>query len=82
MIMFLKRNTENARYARNASLLLFIPLLWVVSPVVGYVIGDMVDTAVGLTGTFNIVGFFLGIAAAVRETWLILHRVIKGHTRT
>ena len=59
---------------RTAGLLLAIPTLLIVSPLVGFWIGDWLDRRAGTGPWLGLVGLFLGFAAAGRETCRIYRR--------
>jgi len=56
-------------------MLLAIPSLLLVSPLVGYFLGKLVDRWLGTTSAWSIVGLVLGFVAAGREIYLIIRRV-------
>jgi F0F1-type ATP synthase assembly protein I len=58
----------------TAGLLLAIPTLLIVSPVVGFLIGDWLDRRAGTAPWLAIVGLGLGFAAGGRETYRIYRR--------
>lgn len=59
---------------RTAGLLLAIPTLLIVSPLVGFWIGDWLDRRLKTGPWLGIVGLVVGFAAAGRETYLIYRR--------
>lgn len=59
---------------RSASLLLAIPTLLIVSPLVGFFLGNWLDTRFGLSPWLKIAGLALGFVAAGRETYQIYRR--------
>lgn len=59
---------------RTAGLLLAIPTLLIVSPLVGFFLGSLVDRWAKTSPWFTIVGLILGFVAAGRETYLIYRR--------
>ena len=59
---------------RTAGLLLAIPTLLIVSPLVGFFLGSLVDRWIKTSPWFTIVGLILGFVAAGRETYLIYRR--------
>ncbi len=61
--------------ARTAGLLLAIPTLLIVSPLVGFWIGDWLDGRAGTGPWLGIAGLVAGFAAAGRETYRIYRRV-------
>ena len=60
---------------RTAGLLLAIPTLLIVSPLVGFFIGDWLDGRAGSGPWLGIAGLGVGFAAAGRETYRIYRRV-------
>ena len=61
---------------RSASLLLAIPTLLIVSPLVGFFLGNWLDTRFGLSPWLKIVGLVMGFVAAGRETYQIYRRYL------
>ena len=59
---------------RTAGLLLAIPTLLIVSPLVGFLIGDWLDRRSGTSPWLGIAGLAVGFAAAGRETYRIYRR--------
>ena len=59
---------------RTAGLLLAIPTLLIVSPIVGYFVGNLLDRWLKSSPWGGIVGLILGFAAGGRETYLIYRR--------
>ena len=59
---------------RSAGLLLAIPTLLIVSPLVGFWIGDWADRRFGTEPWLGIAGLVVGFAAAGRETYRIYRR--------
>jgi len=59
---------------RTAGLLLAIPTLLIVSPLVGFWIGDWSDRRFGTGPWLGIAGLVVGFAAAGRETYRIYRR--------
>jgi F0F1-type ATP synthase assembly protein I len=55
-------------------MLLAIPTLLIVSPLVGFFVGDWLDHRFGTAPWLGIVGLIVGFAAAGRETWRIYRR--------
>ena len=61
---------------RTAGLLLSIPTLLIVSPLVGFFLGNALDRWIKTSPWFTIAGLVLGFAAAGRETYLIYRRYL------
>ncbi len=59
---------------RKGGLLLAIPTLLIVSPMVGFFMGSLLDRWLKTPPWFSILGLVLGFAAAGRETYLIYRR--------
>jgi len=59
---------------RTAGLLLVIPTLLIVSPLVGFWIGDWLDRRFGTAPWLGIAGLAVGFIAAGRETYRIYRR--------
>lgn len=59
---------------RTAGLLLAIPTLLIVSPLVGFWVGDWLDRRFHTGPWLGIAGLVVGFAAAGRETYLIYRR--------
>jgi F0F1-type ATP synthase assembly protein I len=74
---------EKPRYKglRSAGLLLSIPTLLIVSPLVGFFIGQALDRRWRTSPWLTIVGLGLGFAAAARETYLIYRRAQQEEER-
>jgi ATP synthase protein I len=59
---------------RAAGLLLAIPTLLIVSPLVGFFLGNLLDRWIKTSPWFTILGLVLGFVAGGRETYLIYRR--------
>ena len=59
---------------RTAGLLLAIPTLLIVSPLVGFFLGDWLDRHLKTSPWLTIVGLVLGFVAGARETYLVYRR--------
>ena len=64
----------NYKGLRSAGLLLTIPTLLIVAPLVGFFLGNWLDTRFGWSPWLKIAGLVLGFFAAGRETYLIYRR--------
>ena len=73
----IKRNKEEVDYIRRATLLSLIPFLWIVSPIIGYIIGYYLDKILHTQDIFSIILLLMGIGAALRESIIIIRRVSK-----
>jgi ATP synthase protein I len=69
-----KPEGKDAGGLKTAGLLLAIPTLLIVSPLVGFWIGDWLDRRAGTGPWLGILGLVVGFAAAGRETYLIYRR--------
>ena len=61
---------------RTAGLLLAIPTLLIVSPLVGFFLGNALDRWLKTGRLLGIVGLVLGFVAAGREVYLIYNRYL------
>ena len=66
---------------RTAGLLLSIPTLLIVSPIVGWFVGNLVDRWLKWAPWGGIVGLMLGFAAGGRETYRIYRRYQQEEER-
>lgn len=57
-------------------MLLAIPTLLIVSPLVGFFLGALLDRRLRSAPWFGILGLILGFAAAGRQTYLIYRRYL------
>ncbi len=72
------RDTRERNSAlRTGGLLLAIPTLLIVSPMVGFFLGSLVDRWLKTLPWFSILGLVLGFGAGGRETYLIYRRYLK-----
>ena len=69
-----KQDGKGSDGLRTAGLLLAIPTLLIVSPLVGFWIGDWLDRRWHTAPWLGITGLVVGFAAAGRETYLIYRR--------
>lgn len=67
---------DDPRYQglRSAGMLLAIPTLLIVSPLVGFFLGNWLDRRFHTSPWLTMLGLVLGFAAAGRETYLIYRR--------
>lgn len=65
---------------RSAGLLLAIPTILIVSPLVGFFLGSLVDRWRSTKPWFSIVGLILGFAAGGRETYRLWKRAQEEET--
>lgn len=66
---------------RSASMLLAIPTLLIVSPLVGFFLGDLGDKRFHTSPWLTIAGLVLGFVAGGREVWLIYRRYLEEQER-
>jgi len=62
---------------RKGGLLLAIPTLLIVSPMVGFFVGSLLDRWLKSSPWLSILGLILGFGAAGRETYLIYRRYMN-----
>ncbi len=66
---------------RSAAMLLAIPTLLIISPLVGFFLGDLGDRRFHTSPWLSIAGLILGFVAAGREVWLIYRRYLESQER-
>ena len=66
---------------RTAATLVAIPSLLIVSPLVGFFLGDLGDKRFHTSPWLAIVGLVLGFVAGGREVWLIYKRYLESQER-
>ncbi len=66
------RNRERGRQMREVGIFTAIPMMLAVGPVLGYLIGHWAGGRWGNGTTWEAVGAILGLAASIRQVWLIL----------
>ena len=69
------RGGPSRSYYGTVMLLASIPFTIGVAPVVGWWLGRFADRRLGTDWVFQVVGLVLGLAAAGRETYLLVRRV-------
>ena len=74
---------KDDRYStlRTTGMMFAIPMLLIVSPLVGFFLGSLVDRWLKSSPWFAILGLFLGFAAGGRETYLIYRRTLAREER-
>ena len=67
---------ENNKYKgyRQLAIATAIPVLLVVTPLLGYYLGHWLDGKFGTGRLFTVIGLALGIAAAARETYEMIKK--------
>jgi F0F1-type ATP synthase assembly protein I len=66
---------------RNAAMLVAIPSLLIISPLVGFFLGDFGDKRFHTSPWLAIAGLILGFAAGAREVWSIYRRYLESQER-
>ena len=66
---------------RSAGMLLAIPSLLIVSPLVGFFLGDFGDRKFHTAPWLAIAGLALGFTAGAREVWKIFQRYSESQER-
>jgi F0F1-type ATP synthase assembly protein I len=66
---------------RSAATLVAIPSLLIVSPLVGFFLGDYGDKRFHTSPWLSLAGLVLGFAAGGREVWLIYRRYLESQER-
>lgn len=70
------RAIEVYRQIRVIGLAAALPFIMVVGPVVGYFAGGWIGERLGYTASGRLLGLLLGAAASVRQTILIIRRLL------
>jgi F0F1-type ATP synthase assembly protein I len=66
---------------RSAATLVAIPSLLIVSPLVGFFLGDLGDKKFHTSPWLSLAGLVLGFAAGGREVWIIYRRYLESQER-
>lgn len=66
---------------RSAATLLAIPSLLIISPLVGFFLGDLGDKRFHTSPWLALLGLVFGFAAAAREVWIIYKRYLETQER-
>ncbi len=66
---------------RSAAMLLAIPTLLIISPLVGFFLGDLGDKRFHTSPWLSLSGLVLGFVAAGREVWIIYRRYLDTQER-
>jgi len=74
-----KRPDDSAM--RSAAMLVAIPTLLIVSPLVGFFLGDLGARKSHTSPWLSILGLVLGFVAAGREVWRIYRRYLESQER-
>ena len=76
-----KRPGDDGSGMRSAATLVAIPALLIVSPLVGFFLGDFGDKQLNTSPWLGVSGLVLGFAAGAREVWLIYKRYLDTQER-
>jgi len=76
-----KRPGDDGSGMRSAATLVAIPSLLIVSPLVGFFLGDFGDKKLHTSPWLALLGLALGFAAGAREVWLIYKRYLDTQER-
>ena len=71
-----KHKQERTKQIRIASMAIMIPMIMLVSPIVGYLIGDLLDDLFNI----NFLGFVflvLGFVAGIKESYEIIKKISR-----
>jgi len=66
---------------RSAATLLAIPSLLIISPLVGFFLGDLGDKRFHTSPWLALAGLVLGFAAGGREVWVIYKKYLESQER-
>ena len=66
---------------RSAATLLAIPSLLIISPLVGFFLGDLGDKRFHTSPWLALLGLVCGFAAAAREVWIIYKKYLDSQER-
>jgi F0F1-type ATP synthase assembly protein I len=66
---------------RSAATLLAIPSLLIISPLVGFFLGDLGDKRFHTSPWLALIGLAFGFAAAAREVWIIYKKYLETQER-
>ncbi len=72
-----EKNDDKSDWMRQMGMLAVIPIIMVVSPLVGYFLGSWLDKRFGTEPWLMTILIFLGFIAAGKEIYNILRRVNK-----
>ena len=74
-----KRPDDSA--LRGAAMLVAIPSLLIISPLVGFFLGDLGDKRFHTAPWLALAGLILGFVAGAREVWSIYRRYLETQER-
>ena len=66
---------------RSAAMLVAIPSLLIISPLVGFFLGDLGDKRFHTSPWLALAGLVLGFAAGGREVWVIYKKYLESQER-
>jgi F0F1-type ATP synthase assembly protein I len=69
---------EKSRHVRQALLLVAIPMLMLAAPIIGYVIGRVLDSMLDTTPWLRILFLFIGLGAGMHQSVTIITRVARN----
>ena len=72
-----KNKKERLKLIRKASIAVVIPMIMVTCPIIGYLLGDLLDGFIHTTPLFTIIFLLAGIGAGIRETYEIIKRISR-----
>ena len=76
-----KRPDDDGSGMRSAATLVAIPSLLIVSPLVGFFLGDFGDKRFHTSPWLALSGLALGFVAGAREVWMIYKRYLETQER-
>jgi len=76
-----KRPSDDGSGMRSAATLVAIPSLLIVSPLVGFFLGNYGDKRFHTAPWLALAGLALGFAAGAREVWSIYKRYLESQER-
>jgi len=76
-----EKKGDKSKNARQLALLTAIPAILIVSPLVGFFIGQWVDKRLGTAPLFVIVGLIFGFVSAAKEIRLLLKRSTEENNK-
>lgn len=74
-------STRNPSGVRSAAMLLAIPSLLIISPLVGFFLGDFGDRRFHTSPWLALSGLLLGFVAAGRQVWIIYQKYLESQER-
>jgi F0F1-type ATP synthase assembly protein I len=65
---------ERYRRIRQIGTLAMIPMILLVSPLIGYVLGRLIDDLLHTSPWFQLIMLFLGLCAGVNQTYTLIKK--------